>query len=185
MNFRDTIGHVIEAAATGAVGTAKSLMAYVKQLVTSINDIHDTDLPAISSKIDAGFALTGDAVVGNVLASKTFYKDNYQTKLTGTMPNNAGDVASVSAHMDAGTVLHVVPAAGYTDGSDDATTVDLTTVDADLVTGNIKSGVTILGVAGKTEVVDTTEAGSPAAEGDIASGKVAFVNGVKITGTHV
>lgn len=56
-------------------------------------------------------------------------------------------------------------------------------VDADLATGNIKSGVTIFGIAGKAEVVDTTEAGNPAAAGDIASGKIAFVNGAKITGT--
>lgn len=35
MNFRDTIGFGKEAAATGAVGTAKSLMAYVKQLVSA------------------------------------------------------------------------------------------------------------------------------------------------------
>ena len=62
-----------------------------------------------------------------------------------------------------------------------ATTLD--TVDADLATGNIKSGVTIFGIAGKAEVVDTTEAGNPAAAGDIASGKIAFVNGAKITGT--
>jgi hypothetical protein len=185
MNFRDTIGHVIEAAATGAVGTAKSLMAYVKQLVTSINDIHDTDLPAISSKIDAGFALTGDAVVANVLDGKFFYKDNYQTKLEGTMPNNAGDVASVSAHMDAGTVLHVVPAEGYTDGSDDATTIDLTTVDADLVTGNIKSGVTILGVAGSSTVKDVSD-WTDAVEGDVASGKKFYkADGSQATGTHV
>jgi hypothetical protein len=116
--------------------------------------------------------LTGDSVIANVLATKTFYKDDAATKLTGTMPNNAGDVASVSAHMDATTNLHVVPATGYTDGVDDATTVDLAVVDADLVTGNILAGITILGVAG-------------AAAGDIALGKFAWVNGVRITGSHV
>lgn len=129
--------------------------------------------------------LTGDAVVAEVLDGKFFYKDDATSKLEGTMPNNAGDVAAVSAHMGATTNLHVVPAAGYTDGSDDAATIDLATVDADLVTGNIKSGVTILGVAGKTEVVDTTEAVNAAAEADIAVGKFAWVNGVRITGTHV
>jgi hypothetical protein len=56
-------------------------------------------------------------------------------------------------------------------------------VDADLATANIKAGVTIFGIEGKTEVVDTTEAGNPAAAGDIALGKIAFVNGAKITGT--
>ena len=141
------------------------------------------DLVNIKTAVDAGFALTGDAVVGDVLDGKFFYKDDFKTKLEGTMPNNAGDVAAASAHMDAGTVLHVVPAAGYVDGSDDAATIDLATVDADLVTGNILAGVTILGVAGKTEVVDTTEGVDPAAAGDIALGKKAWVNGVQIVGT--
>jgi hypothetical protein len=61
-----------------------------------------------------------------------------------------------------------------------ATTLD--TVDADLAAGNIKAGVTIFGIAGKAEVVDTTEVANPAGAADIASGKVAFVNGLKVTG---
>jgi hypothetical protein len=58
----------------------------------------------------------------------------------------------------------------------------LSAEDTDLATANIKSGVTIFGIAGKAEVVDTTEVGNPAVAADLASGKVAFVNGVKITG---
>lgn len=160
-NMRDVIGNKSDTVA----GT--SIVALAKQVLSAIN---------------SAFALTGNAVVGNVLATKTFYKDNYQTKLTGTMPNNAGAVACVSASITAGTTLSVVPAEGYTDGTDDTSTIDLTTVDADLVTGNIKSGVTILGVAGKTEVVDTTEVANAAAESNILFGKVAFVNGAKMTG---
>lgn len=53
--------------------------------------------------------------------------------------------------------------------------------DADLVTGNIKAGVTVFGVAGKTEVVDTTTGDAVAA--DIATGKKAWVEGSEITGT--
>ncbi|OQW91573.1 MAG: hypothetical protein BWK78_04255 [Thiotrichaceae bacterium IS1] len=55
--------------------------------------------------------------------------------------------------------------------------------DANLVTGNIKSGITLFGVNGKTEVVDTTEATSPATATTLLSGKKAFVNGVAVTGT--
>lgn len=138
-----------------------------------------TDIANIQAAVDAGFALTGDAVVGNVLDGKTFYKDNYQTKLTGTMPNNAGDVSSVSAHMDATTNLHVVPAAGYTDGINDATTVDLAVVDSDLAAGNVKHGVAVLGVTGTYD----TEAGNPIAAGTVLDTKVGFVNGTKITGS--
>ena len=62
---------------------------------------------------------------------------------------------------------------------------NLDTVDADLVTGNIKAGITLFGIAGKTEVVDTTEGVAGAADTDIALGKKAWVNGIEITGTHV
>lgn len=55
-------------------------------------------------------------------------------------------------------------------------TLDLT----NLVTGNIKSGVTINGVAGKASVVDTIDATATIA--DIVNGKSAYINGTKITG---
>lgn len=56
-------------------------------------------------------------------------------------------------------------------------TLDLT----NLVTGNIKSGVTINGVSGKASVVDTSDALATAAQ--ILSGASAYVGGIKITGT--
>jgi len=56
-------------------------------------------------------------------------------------------------------------------------TLDLT----NLVTANIKSGVTINGVTGKTSVVETADATAIAA--DILSGKITYVNGVKVTGS--
>jgi hypothetical protein len=94
-----------------------------------------------------GAVLTGDMIAENLLSGKTGYSNDAATKITGTMPDNAGDVAAVSAHMS-GTTIHVVPATGYTDGSDDASTIDLTTVDADLAATNIKDGVTVLGQLG-------------------------------------
>ena len=53
-----------------------------------------------------------------------------------------------------------------------------------IVAGNIKSGVTILGVSGSSVVVDTTVASAnvPTAS-DIMSGKKAFANGTEITGS--
>jgi hypothetical protein len=59
----------------------------------------------------------------------------------------------------------------------------ITSVDEDLVTGNIKAGATILGVAGKTEVVDTTEATVPIAATTVLSGKKGYVNGSLVTGS--
>lgn len=50
-----------------------------------------------------------------------------------------------------------------------------------LVTGNLRAGVTIDGVAGKASVVDTADANAIASQ--ILSGLYAYVNGVKLTGT--
>jgi hypothetical protein len=55
--------------------------------------------------------------------------------------------------------------------------------DADLVTGNIRSGANIFGVNGKSEVVDTTEATNPVVAERMKTGDIAFVNGTKLTGT--
>lgn len=71
-----------------------------------------------------------------------------QGMVSGGIKHNVGDVAAVSAHMDAGTVINVIPAKGYTDGITDASTIDLTDVDADLVATNVRYGKGILGVTG-------------------------------------
>lgn len=55
--------------------------------------------------------------------------------------------------------------------------------DADLIAGNIKSGVNIFGVTGTYSGLDTSDATASAS--DINSGKTAYVNGTKITGTQV
>lgn len=64
---------------------------------------------------------------------------------------------------------------GYHDGTGEVAG------DADLVTGNIKAGVNLFGVAGKTEVVDTTS--GDAAAGDLLASKKAWVDGAEVTGT--
>jgi len=53
--------------------------------------------------------------------------------------------------------------------------------DSYLVTGNIKGGVTILGVAGKASVVETNDGN--AAANQIRKGQTLYINGNKITGT--
>jgi Protein of unknown function (DUF1566) len=60
---------------------------------------------------------------------------------------------------------------------------NLAVVDPDLAPTNIRSGVTIYGIAGDTNVVNT--ATGDAAAGDIASGKKAWVAGAEVTGTAV
>jgi len=58
---------------------------------------------------------------------------------------------------------------------------DLATVQPDLSSANIRSGITVFGVAGDPNVVDTSS--GDAAASDIKSGKIAWVDGTEVTGT--
>lgn len=84
---------------------------------------------------------SGDAIASDLLSGKTASTD--VADITGTMPNNAGDVAAVSSHA-ASTSIHVVPATGYTDGTDDAVVI----TDADFIAANIKKAKDVFGVTG-------------------------------------
>lgn len=130
----------------------------------------------IDGSYDAGGSiLTGDAIAGEVLDGKFFYSDDPATKIEGTMPNNAD--ANVEVTDVDGTTIP----AGYYNGSGIA--VLSATEAAKVVTGNIKSGITLLGVAGNANVVDTSS--GDAVAGDIAKGKKAWVDGAEVTGTHI
>ena len=50
-----------------------------------------------------------------------------------------------------------------------------------LIANNIKKGITIGGITGRFEVLDTSDAN--AKPEDISEGKTAYVNGVKLVGT--
>lgn len=108
------------------------------------------------------------ATAADILSGKTAYGAE-GTKMTGTMPNRG------AVNITPGTADQSIPA-GYHNGAGKVIG------DPDLVSANIKAGANIFGVAGKTEVVDTTTAlGATAAQ--ILSGREGFVNGVKVTGT--
>lgn len=139
------------------------------------NDIPIVQIPLASESGNADFydPSDADAVAGDVLSGKTFYKDGGKT--TGSMPNNGDTSGTISTK--AGTVT--IPA-GKTSGG----TVGIdSTEQAKIVSGNIKSGVTILGVSGDSNVVDTTLASGAASASSIVNGYSAFVNGSKVEGT--
>ena len=143
-----------------------------------INGVTYSDVPEVDiPKSGGGTAVfydtsDADAGQGDVLSGKTYYKDG---KKTGSMTNN-GDTSGDISSKD-GTVT--IPA-GYTSGG----TVGIdSTEKAKIVSGNIKSGVTLMGVAGDSNVVDTTIASGGAAAAQIMSGYSAFVNGSKVDGS--
>lgn len=109
---------------------------------------------------------TGDATDPDVLAGKTY--SSTAGASTGTMPN-IGDQDFTP------TTTPQSISAGYHDGN------GTVAGDVNLLTGNIKSGATIFGVAGKTEVVDTTT--GDAVSADLLSGKRAWVDGSEVTGS--
>ena len=98
--------------------------------------------------------------------------------ITGTSANvsNSGTTVTFSKTIS---VTPTVSAGYISTGTAGNSSVSLSATDADLVAGNIKTGVNIFGVAG-TFTSDAT-----ATADDILSGETAYVNGSKLTGTVV
>lgn len=129
---------------------------------------------AIEVAMDAVPTSTGNAVVGDVRAPKTF-SNSTTMSLVGTLVDN--EDANVEVTTKAGTLIP----AGIYDGTGRAilSAAEL----AKVITGNIRASITLLGIAGKTEVVDTTIGAAAAIAANIILGKEVFVNGLKVTGT--
>lgn len=109
------------------------------------------------------------AAAGDVLSGKYFYTSG------GT--KTQGSIASKSSSDLTANSLTVTAPAGYY-----ASAASKTLSDANLVSGNIKSGATIFGVSGSSSVVDTTISSDAAGASTIISGKKAYVNGSLVTG---
>lgn len=124
----------------------------------------------------AVFPDTSDATAteGNILNGQTAYVKG--DLVTGDMPNNGAYSQTITA------VAQVVSIPeGYHNGTGK---VQISTESQEtLVSGNIKNGVTILGVSGEANVNDTTLPDGGAAAGDILTGKKGWVNGALVTGT--
>ena len=142
-----------------------------------INNVTYSSVPSVTIPKSGGggnavFYDTTDATAAasNVLTGTTAYGS--AGKMNGGMANNGSLNGTISTK--AGT--YTIPS-GYTSGGSVA--ID-STEQAKIISGNIRSGVTLLGVAGATAVVDTSDA--TASESTIYSGATAYVNGSKITG---
>lgn len=108
----------------------------------------------------------GNATAAGILLGETATVDS--GPVTGTMPNNGAVTLTP-------TTSNVAISSGYHNGS------GYVVGDADLISANIKAGASIFGVAGKSSVVETSDATATAAQ--ILSSNTAYVNGSKITGT--
>lgn len=140
-----------------------------------INGVTYSNVPSVQiPKSGSGTASFYDisdttAAAGDVLSTKYFYTSG-GTKTQGSI------TTKTASDLTASTLTVTVPAGYY------ASQATKTCSDANLVSGNIKSGATIFGVSGATNVVDTTIASDAAAASTIISGKKAYVNGSLITG---
>lgn len=179
-----------------------------KQSITadsSYDGLSKVDVNAIPDE----YTDTSDATVSasDILSGKTAYGSS--GKVTGTMatvlvPTPTIDVSSTGLITASNTQT-----AGYTAGGTKSATSQLTrktaetfvptttnqtissgqyltgvqTIkgDSNLKAANIKSGVSIFGVSGSYSGIDTSDATATAS--DIVSGKTAYVNGSKVTGS--
>lgn len=157
-------------------GTGLAVLSAAEAAKVVAGNIKDgVTILGVEGTLAGSSVLTGDAVVGEVLATKTFYKDDPASKLTGTMTNRGAVSTDISA-----VATEVAIASGYHNGSG---VVKIAAADqAKLITANIKAGITVLGVAGATNVVDTTT--GDAVAGEILSGKKAWVDGAEVAGTR-
>lgn len=144
-----------------------------------INGVVYNEVPQVQIPVSGGgtatFYETSDATAdtGSILTGKSAYGTG--GLVNGSMANNGSTSGTISNK--AGTVT--IPA-GYTTGG----TVSIAQAQQDvIISGNIKSGATILGVSGSSMVVDTTIASSGASASNILNGYKAYVNGAQIIGT--
>lgn len=145
-----------------------------------INGVTYTDVPEVHIPAPGGLDAVfydvdeGNALPSEVVAGKTFLNSNGVN--TGTMTNIGAQMSTIRSIAES-----VVINQGYHNGSG-RVTLDATEA-AKIISGNIKYGVSILGVAGSSTVVDTAISSDAANGSLIRYGYKAYVNGSLVIGT--
>lgn len=160
-----------------AVATSGISAANIKTGVTiKVGDANDDDriISATGTFTDSSTISSGQtgAAAAQLLTGYSAFLDGVEVK--GSMASNGATGGTISTK--SGSV--VIPA-GYTTGG----TVTIASAEQDkIIAGNIKAGVTILGQAGSSTVVDTAISSMAATAGKIYYGYSAYVNGSLVTG---
>lgn len=167
----------LEARITQATTNVDNGKSEVAQAITTMGQTASASdsFTVLSNKIK-DISKDANAAAGDALSGKTFYSGG--VKRTGTMPNKTGTSATVGwSNGNADTSVDLTPPAGYYDGS----TATLSISDPDLVSGNIRAGVNIFGVAGHSYVVNTGDAVLDPQY--LLTGQSGYDDGVKKNGT--
>jgi len=118
-----------------------------------------------------GEGASGNATASDLLSGKTAAVD--AGEITGTMVDRGTVSTDITTKAQQVTI-----AEGHHSGS--GIVKISATEQAKIIAGNIKCGITLLGQAGSSNVVDTSA--GDAVAGDILSGKKAYVDGALVTG---
>lgn len=116
-----------------------------------------------------GEGASGNATASDLLSGKT--ADTDAGEITGSIPSKTAQTYTP------GTTNQTISAGQY------ISEIQTILGDPSLTENNIISSAKIFGIQGKASVVDTQDANALA--GEIFSGKIAYVNGVKIVGTYI
>lgn len=143
---------------SGSATAPASISGTSATVSTGTNTLTLTKTVSVTPSVSAGYVSSGTA-------------GNSSVSLTASVTTKA------AATITPGTSDQTISSGTYLTGT------QTISGDADLVAGNIKSGVQIFGVTGSYAGIDTSDA--TAAATDIVTGKTAYVDGRKVEGSLV